>query len=162
MSLESFWQTIKPFGLPSKRNPRVTDPWHHCDTSEKWYLIHDWDALINQHGLDVRTWACYAEPPCDLSQEEDEPKGPGTEVSESEVTKAPEYCPPPNVNTVHPEPATVTEKVPELVEKVLQGSPTFLPPKGENKDEDRDILLGCEEVIWVRPPCIDDPGITCD
>ena len=45
-----------------------------------------------------------------------------------------------------------------MVEHVLTGSPSFLPPKEDNKDTARDILLGCEEVIWLRPPCIDDPG----
>ena len=82
---------------------------------------------------------------------------PGTKSPESGVTKAPEYCHPPIVNTVHPEPVTVTEKVSELLERVLRGSPTLLPPKRENKDEERGILLGCEEVIWVRPPCIEEP-----
>jgi hypothetical protein len=56
------------------------------------------------------------------------------------------------------QPVTVTEKVPELVDNVLRGSPSFLPPKEDNKYEARDMLPGCEEVIWVRPLCIDDPG----
>ena len=41
------------------------------------------------------------------------------------------------VNRVHPEPVTVTENTPELVEEVLKGSPSFLPPKEENKDTEK-------------------------
>ena len=41
--LESVWQSIKSFGLPSKHNPPVLDPWHHCDSSSKWFLILFWD-----------------------------------------------------------------------------------------------------------------------
>ena len=99
---------------------------------------------------------CDEEPPFDLSQEGDEPRGQGAKAPEPEVARAPEYCPPPIVNAVHPEPVTVTEKVPELVEKVVQGSPSFLLQK-ENKDEDRYIAFGCEEVIWLHPPCIEEP-----
>ena len=77
-------------------------------------------------GHDIQTWECYAEILFDQSEEEDEPSRQGTRVPEP---KALEYCPPPMVNVVHPEPVTVTEKVPELVEAALKGSPSFLPPK---------------------------------
>ena len=87
-------------------------------------------------GHAIKTWACDEEPQWDLSGEAEEPQGQGEQVLESQATKAPEYCPPPIVNTVHLEPATVTKKVPELVENVLQGQPSFLPPKEENKDEE--------------------------
>ena len=46
--LESFRQTLRPFGLPAKHDPRVLDHWHQCDTSDKWYLIHHWDALMKR------------------------------------------------------------------------------------------------------------------
>ena len=78
------------------------------------------------------------------------------------MPKAPEYCPPPMVNIVIPEPVTVTENIPELVAEVLKGSPSFLPPKTEDKDTEADILLGCEGVTWALPPCIDDPGRNYD
>ena len=88
-------------------------------------------------GHDITTWEGCAEPLFDLSEEEDEPSRQGTKVL---VPKAPEYCPPPMGNIVHIEPITVTENIPELVEEVLKGSPSFFPPK-ENKRTVKGILL---------------------
>ena len=37
---------LEPFTLPSRSDPSFRDPWHHCDPTGKWILVHLWDALI--------------------------------------------------------------------------------------------------------------------
>ena len=48
VNIEPFWLSIAPFALPSRSDPRAKDPWHHCDPTGKWALIHFWDILIKK------------------------------------------------------------------------------------------------------------------
>ena len=35
VSIESHWQTIEPFGLPNRNDPRSKNSWHHADTTKQ-------------------------------------------------------------------------------------------------------------------------------
>ena len=48
VNIEPFWLSLEPFTLPSRSDPHVRDPWHHCDPTGKWILVHLWDALIKK------------------------------------------------------------------------------------------------------------------
>ncbi|MFM7987762.1 MAG: hypothetical protein ACKPKO_51465, partial [Candidatus Fonsibacter sp.] len=48
VSLESFWKQIKSVAWRTKHDPSALNPWHHCDSSDQWRLIHYWDALMKR------------------------------------------------------------------------------------------------------------------
>ena len=51
VSIESHWQTIEPFGLPNRSDPRINDPWHHADTTNKYLLVQFWDSFVEAAGI---------------------------------------------------------------------------------------------------------------
>ena len=53
--METVWQWIEAFGLPKRHHPHKKDPWHHCDQSDKWLLIHLWDVLPKRWVYFART-----------------------------------------------------------------------------------------------------------
>ena len=65
--LTVFCYRWNPFCLPSQTDPRIRDPWHHCDPTEKPILVYLRDALIKQHiylamanrGLPIDNWEEY-------------------------------------------------------------------------------------------------------
>ena len=62
-----------------------------------------------------------------------------------------EYCP-----TVHPEPATVVESAPSLVEEALGSNPVFLLQDEPAAELEQEMPPRCADVTWVFPPCLHD------
>ena len=97
--------SLEPFTLPSRSDPSYRDPWHHCDPTGKWILVHLWDALIK-----TRIYLALANP--------------GTSIcgwDQYDVIPPP---PPPRVVVVErevetSEPTAATELVAEATEPVV-------------------------------------------
>ena len=51
VSIESHWQTIEPFGLPNRSDPRIKDPWHRVDTTNKYLLVYFWGLVVEAAGI---------------------------------------------------------------------------------------------------------------
>ena len=67
VKIEALWQSIEPFGLPTRSNPHVKPPWHHCDPTGTDMLIHMWGALLKKlvyvaranTGHAITSWEAY-------------------------------------------------------------------------------------------------------
>ena len=128
VSIDSFRQLVTLFGIKTKWNPTVLRPWHHNDTSGKWVLVQDWDALLKRLVSLAQTIMGFGIPSWEMFEVVDVAQTPGSAAAVAEPV-IPECCPAPFVHTVHPEPVVLAESTPEELLEALGQEPVLLLPK---------------------------------
>ncbi|MFM7990397.1 MAG: hypothetical protein ACKPKO_64880 [Candidatus Fonsibacter sp.] len=142
-------------------DPNLLRPRQHADASDKWMLVHHWDALLKRlvhiartnMGIGIASWDVY-----------EELTGTLTSASAAEAAEQPlqYFSPEPTVRSVHPESVVLAESMLEEALSVLTLDPVPIVIKEEIPEEEADVPPSCQGVVWVMPPLIDESDISRD